>query len=132
MMGNKLWISQDSFEQVYLCFNALSLCTLIWIFVSSLNYKGLTKTSPTLGTLSYSWGGELSSHLSWKKINTFLCAFFILLKNLLIHQLLPSRREKVSLNPVKSRLCQVPGSGRDSRRIGYIKLTSFNQNASGK
>ncbi|KAK7838264.1 carboxyl-terminal-processing peptidase 2 [Quercus suber] len=40
-------------------------------------------------------------------------------------------REKVSLNPVKSRLCQVPGSGRDSRRVGYIKLTSFNQNASG-
>ncbi|GMY26985.1 carboxyl-terminal-processing peptidase 2, chloroplastic [Fagus crenata] len=40
-------------------------------------------------------------------------------------------REKVSLNPVKSRLCKVPGSGRDSPRIGYIKLTSFNQNASG-
>ncbi|XP_062166758.1 carboxyl-terminal-processing peptidase 2, chloroplastic-like isoform X3 [Alnus glutinosa] len=40
-------------------------------------------------------------------------------------------REKVSLNPVKSRLCEVPGSGKDSPRIGYIKLTSFNQNASG-
>lgn len=40
-------------------------------------------------------------------------------------------REKVSLNPVKSRLCKVPGSGKDSPRIGYIKLTSFNQNASG-
>ncbi|XP_044484797.1 carboxyl-terminal-processing peptidase 2, chloroplastic [Mangifera indica] len=40
-------------------------------------------------------------------------------------------REKVSLNPVKSRLCEIPGSGKDSPRIGYIKLTSFNQNASG-
>lgn len=41
------------------------------------------------------------------------------------------KREKVSLNPVKSRLCEVPGSGKDFSRIGYIKLTSFNQNASG-
>ncbi|KAF8015911.1 hypothetical protein BT93_H1453 [Corymbia citriodora subsp. variegata] len=40
-------------------------------------------------------------------------------------------REKYSLNPVKSRLCEVPGTGKDSPRIGYIKLTSFNQNASG-
>ncbi|PRQ36846.1 putative processing peptidase [Rosa chinensis] len=40
-------------------------------------------------------------------------------------------REKVSLNPVKSRLCVVPHSGKDSPRIGYIKLTTFNQNASG-
>ncbi|KAH7573143.1 hypothetical protein JRO89_XS03G0075900 [Xanthoceras sorbifolium] len=40
-------------------------------------------------------------------------------------------REKVSLNPVKSRLCEVPGSGKDLPKIGYIKLTSFNQNASG-
>ncbi|KAH9681510.1 Carboxyl-terminal-processing peptidase 2 [Citrus sinensis] len=40
-------------------------------------------------------------------------------------------REKVSLNPVKSRLCVVPGPGKSSPRIGYIKLTSFNQNASG-
>ncbi|CAB4292489.1 unnamed protein product [Prunus armeniaca] len=40
-------------------------------------------------------------------------------------------REKVSLNPVTSRLCAVPASGKDSLRIGYIKLTSFNQNASG-
>ncbi|KAH9681513.1 Carboxyl-terminal-processing peptidase 2 [Citrus sinensis] len=39
-------------------------------------------------------------------------------------------REKVSLNPVKSRLCVVPGPGKSSPRIGYIKLTSFNQNAS--
>ncbi|XP_020112924.1 carboxyl-terminal-processing peptidase 2, chloroplastic isoform X2 [Ananas comosus] len=41
------------------------------------------------------------------------------------------KREKVTLNPVKSRLCEIPDSGRDSARIGYIKLTSFNQNASG-
>ncbi|WCJ24157.1 Carboxyl-terminal-processing peptidase 2 chloroplastic [Euphorbia peplus] len=40
-------------------------------------------------------------------------------------------RERVSLNPVKSRLCAIPGSGKDSPKIGYIKLTSFNQNASG-
>ncbi|KAJ4957131.1 hypothetical protein NE237_013914 [Protea cynaroides] len=39
-------------------------------------------------------------------------------------------REKLSLNPVKSRLCYVPGLGKDASRIGYIKLTSFNQNAS--
>ncbi|EXB95962.1 Carboxyl-terminal-processing protease [Morus notabilis] len=40
-------------------------------------------------------------------------------------------REKVSFNPVKSRLCKLSGSGKDSSKIGYIKLTSFNQNASG-
>ncbi|KAL8479751.1 hypothetical protein ACS0TY_026616 [Phlomoides rotata] len=40
-------------------------------------------------------------------------------------------REKVSLNPVKSRVCRIPGSGVDGPLIGYIKLTSFNQNASG-
>ncbi|XP_057959628.1 carboxyl-terminal-processing peptidase 2, chloroplastic isoform X2 [Malania oleifera] len=40
-------------------------------------------------------------------------------------------REKVSLNPVTARLCQMPGLGKDAPRIGYIKLTSFNQNASG-
>ncbi|KAI4338085.1 hypothetical protein L6164_016437 [Bauhinia variegata] len=39
-------------------------------------------------------------------------------------------REKVSINPVKSRLCKLPASGNDYPRIGYIKLTSFNQNAS--
>ncbi|XP_043720174.1 carboxyl-terminal-processing peptidase 2, chloroplastic isoform X3 [Telopea speciosissima] len=39
-------------------------------------------------------------------------------------------REKLSLNPVKSRLCDVPGLGKDTSRIGYIKLSSFNQNAS--
>ncbi|XVF62758.1 hypothetical protein PTKIN_Ptkin09bG0034100 [Pterospermum kingtungense] len=39
-------------------------------------------------------------------------------------------REKVSLNPVKSRLCEVPGSERNYPRIGYIKLRSFNQKAS--
>ncbi|KAI0500465.1 hypothetical protein KFK09_018678 [Dendrobium nobile] len=41
------------------------------------------------------------------------------------------RREKITLNPVKLRLCEVPGQGNDSSRIGYIKLTSFNQNTSG-
>lgn len=40
-------------------------------------------------------------------------------------------RERVSLNPVKSRLCKMPGLGKDSPKIGYIKLASFNQNASG-
>ncbi|KAI8537777.1 hypothetical protein RHMOL_Rhmol09G0051000 [Rhododendron molle] len=40
-------------------------------------------------------------------------------------------REKISLNPVQARLCEVPGLGRENSRVGYIKLTSFNQNASG-
>ncbi|XP_021290589.1 carboxyl-terminal-processing peptidase 2, chloroplastic-like isoform X2 [Herrania umbratica] len=40
------------------------------------------------------------------------------------------QREKVSLNPVKSRLCEIPGSEKNYPRIGYIKLTSFNQKAS--
>lgn len=35
------------------------------------------------------------------------------------------------MNPVKSRLCELPGSGSNSPKIGYIKLTTFNQNASG-
>lgn len=35
------------------------------------------------------------------------------------------------MNPVKSRLCEIPGSGSNSPKIGYIKLTTFNQNASG-
>ncbi|KAF7837394.1 carboxyl-terminal-processing peptidase 2, chloroplastic [Senna tora] len=39
-------------------------------------------------------------------------------------------REKVSLNPVKSKLCKLPAAGNSSPLIGYIKLTSFNQNAS--
>ncbi|KAK7278533.1 hypothetical protein RJT34_23563 [Clitoria ternatea] len=39
-------------------------------------------------------------------------------------------REKVSLNPVKSRLCKLPASGKDSPTVGYIKLSSFNQKAS--
>jgi hypothetical protein len=34
------------------------------------------------------------------------------------------------VNPVKSRLCELPGSGSNSPKIGYIKLTTFNQNAS--
>ncbi|XP_072975096.1 carboxyl-terminal-processing peptidase 2, chloroplastic [Typha angustifolia] len=41
------------------------------------------------------------------------------------------KREKVTLNPVKTRLCEITRSETDSSRIGYIKLTSFNQNASG-
>ncbi|KAK8946220.1 hypothetical protein KSP40_PGU012508 [Platanthera guangdongensis] len=41
------------------------------------------------------------------------------------------RREKITLNPVKSRLCEVNGRGSESSRVGYIKLTSFNQNSSG-
>ncbi|XP_004495252.1 carboxyl-terminal-processing peptidase 2, chloroplastic isoform X1 [Cicer arietinum] len=40
------------------------------------------------------------------------------------------KREKVTVNPVKSRLCKLPASGDNSPTIGYIKLTSFNQNAS--
>ncbi|XP_038907131.1 carboxyl-terminal-processing peptidase 2, chloroplastic isoform X4 [Benincasa hispida] len=40
-------------------------------------------------------------------------------------------REKVAVNPVKSRICELPGSGDDSSKIGYIKLTSFTQKASG-
>ncbi|CAN6443136.1 unnamed protein product [Victoria cruziana] len=41
------------------------------------------------------------------------------------------KREKVTLNPVTSRTCEVSSLGKERRRIGYIKLTSFNQNASG-
>lgn len=40
-------------------------------------------------------------------------------------------RENISLNPVKSRVCETPGLGKGVSKIGYIKLTSFNQNASG-
>ncbi|WVY96223.1 hypothetical protein V8G54_028374 [Vigna mungo] len=39
-------------------------------------------------------------------------------------------REKVSVNPVKSKLCKLPASGNDPPTVGYIKLTSFNQKAS--
>ncbi|RHN80231.1 putative processing peptidase [Medicago truncatula] len=39
-------------------------------------------------------------------------------------------REKVTVNPVKSRLCKLPAAGDNSPTVGYIKLTSFNQNAS--
>ncbi|KAL3506281.1 hypothetical protein ACH5RR_031663 [Cinchona calisaya] len=44
---------------------------------------------------------------------------------------LPLIRERVSLNPVKSRICKTPGMGNDAPLVGYIKLTSFNQNSSG-
>ncbi|KMZ68881.1 putative Carboxyl-terminal-processing protease [Zostera marina] len=40
-------------------------------------------------------------------------------------------REKVTLNPVKSRFCEISIPGKEVSRIGYIKLTTFNQNASG-
>ncbi|KAG0456921.1 hypothetical protein HPP92_022078 [Vanilla planifolia] len=40
------------------------------------------------------------------------------------------RREKITLNPVKSRFCEVAGIRNDGSHIGYIKLTSFNKNAS--
>lgn len=40
-------------------------------------------------------------------------------------------RAKISLNPVKSRPCEVPGSEKNYPKIGYIRLTSFNQKASG-
>ncbi|ERN12939.1 hypothetical protein AMTRI_Chr07g27190 [Amborella trichopoda] len=41
------------------------------------------------------------------------------------------KREKVTLNPVRSKLCEISSPGKDRSRIGYIKLSSFNQNASG-
>ncbi|CAA6655352.1 unnamed protein product [Spirodela intermedia] len=40
-------------------------------------------------------------------------------------------RAKVTLNPVKSILCDAAGTGKNDSRIGYIRLTTFNQNASG-
>ncbi|KAJ4775614.1 Carboxyl-terminal-processing protease [Rhynchospora pubera] len=40
------------------------------------------------------------------------------------------KRERVTRNPVKSTLCEIPGAGKESSRVGYIKLTTFNQNAS--
>ncbi|CAI0436850.1 unnamed protein product, partial [Linum tenue] len=40
-------------------------------------------------------------------------------------------REKVSLNPVKTKLCEIPKSGKGSSKIGYIKLSSFSQNSAG-
>jgi len=39
-------------------------------------------------------------------------------------------RENISLNLVKSRVCETPGLGKGTSKIGYIKLTSFNQSAS--
>ncbi|KAF3789619.1 Carboxyl-terminal-processing peptidase 2 [Nymphaea thermarum] len=41
------------------------------------------------------------------------------------------KREKVTFNPVTSRMCEVSSLGKERKKIGYIKLTSFNQNASG-
>ncbi|KAL6911239.1 hypothetical protein ACP4OV_000044 [Aristida adscensionis] len=39
------------------------------------------------------------------------------------------KRQTVTLNPVRSRMCEIPGA-KDSSKIGYIKLTTFNENAS--
>ncbi|TVU27737.1 hypothetical protein EJB05_19234 [Eragrostis curvula] len=39
------------------------------------------------------------------------------------------KRQTVTLNPVRSRMCEIPGA-KDSSKVGYIKLTTFNQNAS--
>lgn len=41
------------------------------------------------------------------------------------------KREKITLNPVSWHLCEVSRNGKSSSRIGYIRLTTFNQNASG-
>ncbi|XP_031479923.1 carboxyl-terminal-processing peptidase 2, chloroplastic-like isoform X2 [Nymphaea colorata] len=41
------------------------------------------------------------------------------------------KREKVKFSPVTSRMCEVSSLGKERKKIGYIKLTSFNQNASG-
>jgi len=41
-----------------------------------------------------------------------------------------ARRQTVTLNPVRSRMCEIPGA-KGSSKIGYIKLTTFNQNAAG-
>lgn len=40
------------------------------------------------------------------------------------------KRERVTLNPVKSRFCELPGLTKGVAKVGYIKLTSFTQNAS--
>ncbi|KAK9664748.1 hypothetical protein RND81_14G065000 [Saponaria officinalis] len=39
-------------------------------------------------------------------------------------------RERITLNPVKSKLCEIRGSTKDATKVGYIKLTSFTQNSS--
>ncbi|KAL9237729.1 hypothetical protein vseg_012243 [Gypsophila vaccaria] len=39
-------------------------------------------------------------------------------------------RERITLNPVKSKLCEIRGSTKDAAKVGYIKLTSFTQNSS--
>uniref|UniRef100_A0A0D9VML6 PDZ domain-containing protein n=1 Tax=Leersia perrieri TaxID=77586 RepID=A0A0D9VML6_9ORYZ len=40
------------------------------------------------------------------------------------------KRQKVTLNPVRSRMCEIPGA-KENSKVGYIKLTTFNQNAAG-
>lgn len=39
-------------------------------------------------------------------------------------------REKIKINPVSWRLCEVVEEGKDSVQIGYIRLATFNENAS--
>jgi len=39
-------------------------------------------------------------------------------------------REKVTLNPVTWRLCEVPRIGEAPQKLGYIRLSTFNQNSS--
>uniref|UniRef100_A0A0E0NMS4 Tail specific protease domain-containing protein n=1 Tax=Oryza rufipogon TaxID=4529 RepID=A0A0E0NMS4_ORYRU len=43
---------------------------------------------------------------------------------------IPGMRQTVTLNPVRSRMCEIPGA-KDNSKVGYIKLTTFNQNAAG-
>ncbi|KAJ8441671.1 hypothetical protein Cgig2_019058 [Carnegiea gigantea] len=40
------------------------------------------------------------------------------------------KRERLTLNPVKAKFCEIPGLAKDAARVGYIKLVSFTQNAS--
>ncbi|XP_057847497.2 carboxyl-terminal-processing peptidase 2, chloroplastic isoform X2 [Cryptomeria japonica] len=41
------------------------------------------------------------------------------------------KRKRITLNPVSWRLCKLSRNGKESLRIGYIRLATFNQNASG-
>ncbi|KAL2621949.1 hypothetical protein R1flu_002154 [Riccia fluitans] len=39
-------------------------------------------------------------------------------------------REKITLNPVTWKLCEIPRSDKDPAKIGYIRLSTFNSNSS--
>ncbi|KAH7426133.1 hypothetical protein KP509_11G086300 [Ceratopteris richardii] len=39
-------------------------------------------------------------------------------------------RERIRINPVSWRLCEIEQEGKDPARIGYIRLSTFNENAS--